>query len=173
MKPCRALKAGPCAKTRSWPNCCGVLGRVMIYRHTVRSTAAMIFCLLALLACEIALAAEPKRVMLLHSFGREFKPWNVYANTIRTELASQSPWPVDVIDHSLIAARFSDDGSEIAFVEYLRALYAKRPLDLIICLGAPAAGFVQRHRQELFPSTPDAVHSSGAASNSTFQSHGK
>ena len=24
-------------------------------------------------------------------------------------------------------------------------------LDLIICLGAPAAGFVQRHRQELFP----------------------
>ena len=60
---------------------------------------------------------------------------------------------MDVIDHSLITARFSDHGSEIAFVEYLRALYAKHPLDLVICLGAPAAGFVQRHRHELFSST--------------------
>ena len=92
--------------------------------------------------------------MLLHSFGREFRPWNVYANTIRTELGLQSPWPVDVIEHSLITARFSDEDSEIAFVEYLRALYTKHPLDLIICLGAPAADFVQRHRQELFPFTP-------------------
>ncbi len=114
----------------------------------------MIFCLLALLACEIALAAEPKRVMLLHSFGREFRPWNVYANTIRTELRLQSPWPLDVIEHSLIAARFSDEDPDIAFAQYLRALYTKHPLDLIICLGAPAAGFVQRHRQELFPFTP-------------------
>ena len=60
---------------------------------------------------------------------------------------------MDVIDHSLIAARFSDHGSEIAFVEYLRALYAKRSLDYSAHPGAPAAGFVQRHRQELFPST--------------------
>ena len=42
----------------------------------------------------------------------------------------------------------------LAFVEYLRALFAKRPLDLIVSIGAPAAGFVQRHRQQLFPTTP-------------------
>ena len=125
----------------------------MSYRRTVRSTAGMIF-LLALLACEIALAAEPKRVMLLHSFGHDFRPWNVYANTIRSELDLQSGWDLDVVDHSLIAARFSNSESEIAFVEYLRALYNERPLDLIICLGAPAANFVQRHRHELFPVTP-------------------
>ena len=136
------------------PNCSVVWGRVMIYRLTARSTAGVILCLLALLACEIASAAEPKRVMLLHSLGREFRPWNVYANTIRTELGLQSPWTLDIIEHSLIAARFSDDDSEIAFVEYLRALYAKRPFDLVICLGAPAVDFIQRHRQELFSSTP-------------------
>ena len=112
----------------------------------------MIF--LLVIACEIALAAEPKRVMLLHSLGREFRPWNVYANTIRTELGLQSPWALDVIEHSLITARFRDDDSENAFVEYLRALYAKHPLNLIICLGAPAVDFVQRHRHELFASTP-------------------
>ena len=40
------------------------------------------------------------------------------------------------------------------FVEYLRALYSKSPPDLIVCLGAPAAEFVQRHRERIFPQTP-------------------
>ena len=40
------------------------------------------------------------------------------------------------------------------FVDYLDALYAKDPLDLIVAIGAPAANFVQRHRQRLFPKTP-------------------
>jgi ABC-type uncharacterized transport system substrate-binding protein len=130
------------------------LGWGMIYRHAVRSTAAMIFCLLALLACELALAAEPKRVMILHSFGRDFKPWNEYARTIRTELERQSPWRLDITDHSLMSARSSDEDSEAPFVEYLRALHAKKPLDLIVSIGAPAASFVQRHRVGLFANTP-------------------
>ena len=28
------------------------------------------------------------------------------------------------------------------------------PLDLIVSIGAPAAGFIQRHRQQLFATTP-------------------
>ena len=43
---------------------------------------------------------------------------------------------------------------ETPFVEYLRALFGKHPPDLIVCIGAPAAGFVQRHRQDLFATTP-------------------
>ena len=39
-------------------------------------------------------------------------------------------------------------------VQYLRALYLREPLDLIIAVGAPAASFIQRHRSELFPTTP-------------------
>ena len=61
---------------------------------------------------------------------------------------------VEFLDHSLVNARRSDESSEIAFVEYLRTLYARRPLDLIIAIGAPAANFVQRHRQRLFSTTP-------------------
>ena len=172
MKPCRALKAGPCAKARSWQTAVGLgQGNDLPSHRSLDGRNDLL--LLALLACEIALAAEPKRVMLLHSFGRDFRPWNEYANTIRTELVRQSSWPLDIIDHSLVTARFSDDDSEIAFVEYLRALYAKRPLDLIICLGAPAADFVQRHRQRALSLHTHAVHSCGAASNSAFQSHGK
>jgi len=118
------------------------------------ATAGLVVFLAVSLGCPAGFAAEPKRVMLLHSFGREFRPWSEYAKAIRIELNRQSPWPLDIHDHSLITARFSDKNAELAFVEYLRALYSERPLDLIIGLGAPAASFVQRHREQLFPVTP-------------------
>jgi hypothetical protein len=43
---------------------------------------------------------------------------------------------------------------KLSFVEYLRTLYTSRPVDLIVAIGAPAANFVQRYRQRLFPTTP-------------------
>jgi signal transduction histidine kinase len=110
--------------------------------------------LLAPLADSAALAAGSKRVMVLHSFGRDFKPWNEYARTIRTELERQSPWPLDIVDHSLVGARSSVDNSEQAFVDYLHALYPGNSLDLIVSIGAPAAAFVQRHRPGLFANVP-------------------
>jgi len=101
-------------------------------------------------------AADPeaKRVMILHSVGREFRPWNVYAKDIRAELDRQSRWPVDVQEHSLVSARSNDSRAEDLFLDYIRALYAGAPPDLIISVGAPSAAFFQRHRQELFPFTP-------------------
>ena len=112
---------------------------------------------MALFACQVALAAEHKRVMLLHSFGQDFKPWSEYAKDIRAELKRQSPWPLDIIENSLVTARFSDENPEAPFVEYLSALFANRPLDVIVSIGAPAADFVQRHRRRLFPTTPMAL----------------
>jgi signal transduction histidine kinase len=116
--------------------------------------AGIIFCLLALCACQVALAAEPKRVLMLHSFGRDFKPWKDYASTIRSELERQSPWPLDIQDQSLVSARSSNEDPEVPFIEYLRALYRKNPPDIIVGIGAPAAVFVQQHRQQIFPKAP-------------------
>ena len=99
-------------------------------------------------------AEEPKRVAMLHSFGPRFKPWSDYAQAIRSEISQQWHAPVDFLDHSLVPARQVDEPSEAAFVEYLRALYVNRPADLIVAIGAPAAAFVQRYRQRLFPKTP-------------------
>ena len=116
--------------------------------------AGIIFFLMALFACQVALAAEHKRVMLFHSFGQDFKPWSEYAKDIRAELKRQSPWPLDIIENSLVTARFSDENPEAPFVEYLSALFANRPLDVVVSIAAPAADFVQRHRRRLFPTTP-------------------
>jgi signal transduction histidine kinase len=116
--------------------------------------AGFLFLLLTSFACSAALAADPKRVMLLHSFGRDFKPWSEYAKSIRAELESKAPWSLDITDHSLVTARSSDEDLEGPFVDYLHAVFAKQPLDLVVSIGAPAAAFVQRHRQRLFASTP-------------------
>jgi signal transduction histidine kinase len=97
--------------------------------------------------------SEPKRVLLLHSFGRDFAPWSEYARVIREELERQSKEPIDIFEASLATARFPD-GEEDPFIDYLRTLFAKNQLNLVIPLGAPAVSFLQRHRNELFPSTP-------------------
>ena len=104
-----------------------------------------------------AAAAESRRVLMLHSFGPRFKPWSAYAETIRSEINRQSRKSVDFVDQSLVNARASDAQSEAPFVEYLSALYAGHPLDLIIAFGAPAATFVQQHRQRLFPTVPMVI----------------
>jgi len=105
-------------------------------------------------AVNYAMAADAKRVMFLHSFGPLFKPWSDYARTIRAETIRQSKWSIDFSDFSLASARSDDGESEAPLVQYLRALYLREPLDLIIAVGAPAASFIQRHRGELFPTTP-------------------
>jgi len=118
------------------------------------AAAAIAVFLVGWLACTVASAAEPKRVMLLHSFGRDLKPWSEYAKEIRAELNRQSQAPLNIYEHSLELARSSDENPEGPFVEYLHSLYAKQPFDLIVSIGAPAAAFVQRHRQRLFPEAP-------------------
>ena len=101
-----------------------------------------------------ATAGEPRRVLLLHSFGGNFQAEDTFGDYLRTDLAEKSPYPLDRYEVSLEIARFNDGERDEAFVGYLRALFADRPPDLIITMVSPAARFIQRHRRDLFPSTP-------------------
>jgi hypothetical protein len=137
--------------------CCPVVAWALArgaQQSVIYPAARVVVFIAVAFACSVALAAEPKRVMLLHSFGRDFKPWSEYAREIRTELVRQSPSALDITEHSLVTARSGNENPEIPFVHYLSALFAERPLDLIVSIGAPAAAFVQRHRHELFANTP-------------------
>jgi ABC-type uncharacterized transport system substrate-binding protein len=118
-------------------------------------TAVLAIALLLATQCQSQAAdPEPKRVLMLHSFGPRFKPWSDYEQSIRSEISRRWQRPVDFLDQSLVNARLEDENAEAFFVEYLRALYTSRPVDLIVAIGAPAAAFVQRYRQRLFPVTP-------------------
>jgi hypothetical protein len=99
-------------------------------------------------------AAEPKRVLVLHSFGQNFAPWNEYARQIRAELVRQNDGPVDVYEATLSTARSADEDAEGPFAEYLRSLFANRRLDLVVTIGAPAARFFQKYRQHTVPAAP-------------------
>jgi len=98
--------------------------------------------------------AAPKRVVVLHSYGQNFKPWSEYSRALRQELESQSRWPIEIQDFSVIMARSLGENAEIQLAAYLNALFSREGPDLIVAFGAPAAGFVQRHRSILFPVTP-------------------
>ncbi|AMA57521.1 ATPase [Bradyrhizobium sp. CCGE-LA001] len=105
-------------------------------------------------AVERSRRGDLKRVLILHSFGREFRPWSEYARDIKTELERQSPWPLDIQEHALLTARFNNPGPETPFVEYLHSLYQGALPDIVLSIGAPAARFAQKYRAQLFPGTP-------------------
>jgi hypothetical protein len=39
---------------------------------------------------------ETKRILLLHSFSRDFKPWSDYARSIKAELEQQSVFRLEI-----------------------------------------------------------------------------
>ena len=93
-----------------------------------------------------------RRVLILHSFGRNFAPFTEVSSTFRTELARQAVAPVEFVEASLESTMFAEDSSETPLVDYLKALFVNRPADLIVAVGAPAMFFLQR--QNLFPNLP-------------------
>jgi signal transduction histidine kinase len=97
--------------------------------------------------------AGPKRVLILHPFGRDFAPWTEYGIVFREELLRLSPEGIDLYETSLVAAR-SADIEEGPFAEYLRALFVNHRLDLVVGISDPAIRFIQRNREHVFPSVP-------------------
>jgi len=100
------------------------------------------------------LASEPRRVLLLHSYGPHFAPWSAVSGRFREELVKKSVNGIDLYEASLETARLAQAPDEIPFVDYLRSLFTERDLDLVVAMGAPAARFVQRYRAQVFASTP-------------------
>ena len=117
--------------------------------RTILITAVLLF----LAAASEAMAA-PKRILLLHSFGRDFAPWNEYEKSIRAELDRQSPEPIYFYEASVVTAHFTDENVERPLADYLSALLGNAQPDLIVTVGSPAAGFFQRYRRQLFPGVP-------------------
>jgi signal transduction histidine kinase len=87
-------------------------------------------------------ATEHKEVLILHSAGREFGPWNEYAKQTRVELDRQSRWPLDVREHSLETARSGGGvsksrlppGSQIYFRE--PTAWEKYPWQILLASAA-------------------------------------
>lgn len=98
--------------------------------------------------------APPRRVLIVHSFGREIAPYAASIAAFRRELALRSPAPVVFIETTLDAGRAIGPAEQAAFAAYLRERFADPVPDLIVSVAAPAAQFLVRWRDAIFPGVP-------------------
>jgi len=99
-------------------------------------------------------AAEPRRVLLLHSFGRNFEPFISLPASFREEIVRRSPQPIELQEASIEILKPGDAVGESAFVRYLNTLFPNGGPDAIVTFGGPAANLLMHRRPELFPATP-------------------
>lgn len=99
-------------------------------------------------------ASAPKRVLLVHSFGSTAPPFTTHSTAFENTLIREMGEPIDLDQVSLDMARYAQPDMEEAFVEFLGNRLKKWQPDLVVPIGSPAARFVARNRQVLFPNTP-------------------
>src|SRR5215471_20727603 len=107
----------------------------------------------ALLAAGVALdveAAGPKHVLIIHSYGRDFAPYDEITAVFRTELARISPAPISFAEANVDAGRKASEGEEQAFLDYMRTRFTGGTPDAVVTIGPQAARFYLGHRSQLF-----------------------
>lgn len=119
-----------------------------------RGCTAWTWALFALFFALGAEAAAPKRVLILHSYGRDFAPYDTITSVFRTDLAQRSSEPVTFIEVNLDFSRAPSDKEERALLDYLRLRFDDAPPDVVVTIAPPAARLYARRRAELFPGTP-------------------
>ena len=118
-------------------------------RHAIWATVVILAC-----ASVSGAQTEPRQVLLLYSYERDFASHNAFATMFRPELSRSFGEPIDFIEVSLQAVRLNPRASEESIVNELRSTLPRRRLDLVVPIGGPAASFAQTYRQQLFPTTP-------------------
>ena len=108
----------------------------------------------ALIFTANAPAAEPKRVLLVQSFGSAATPFTARLMAFETELIAKMGDRVDLDEVSLDMARYADRDIQEAIVNYLQKRQAKWQPDLVVPIGSSATIFVANYRDRLFPETP-------------------
>jgi PAS domain S-box-containing protein len=101
-----------------------------------------------------ASAAQPKRVLLIHSFGNATPQARSVSIAFETQLVEKMGGQVDLDQFSLDMGRYPDRDSQEAIVDYLQKRAAIWRPDIVVTMAAPAANFVASHRDRLFSEVP-------------------
>jgi PAS domain S-box-containing protein len=112
------------------------------------------FVLMILGLTSFGTAGATHKVLIVHSFGSPAPPFTTHSIAFETELTEQIGEPVDLDEVSLDNARYAARETEEALVDYLQKRQAHWQPDLVVPIGAPAAIFVAKYRNRLYPETP-------------------
>src|SRR5205085_8903005 len=98
--------------------------------------------------------AAPKQVLVLQSLDRGNLVLDQFIGDFRVQLDKQAGEPVNVVQIVVGPTGFVGAPKQ-AMVDYIRSVYAeRRPPDLVMSIGGPAAVFARQHRTQLFPEAP-------------------
>jgi signal transduction histidine kinase len=99
-------------------------------------------------------AAAPKRIMVLHWYGRDWRTNSEVEQNMQAVFQSAPAGSVEYYSEYLEADRFPGSDQAAILRDYLRKKYAKRPIDVVAAIGDVPLRFLLRYRDELFPQTP-------------------
>src|SRR2546423_6634140 len=116
--------------------------------------ACSLVAVFVVLAAVCGAGSEPKRVLVVHSFGSVAPPFTTHSIAFETELVEKMGKRVDLDEVSLDMARYADPNLQEALVEYLQKRQAHWRPDLVVPIGSPAGVFVEEYRDRLFPEAP-------------------
>jgi len=122
----------------------------------MRSRALLCLVLLAGLLLPSLVVAEPsQRSVLVLDQSSAFLPFNAaVASAIRATVNADSRWRISFYSEHLDANRFFGPDYENDFVQFLKAKYRNRPIDVVVVFGVSALDFMVRRRDEIWPSVP-------------------
>jgi signal transduction histidine kinase len=102
------------------------------------------------------LAAEPPRreVLVLDQSSAGLPFSTVLAGAIRSTVNAGSKSPTSFYFENLDANRFFGPEYENEVVQFLKAKYRERHIDVVIAVGVSALDFIERRREQLWPSAP-------------------
>ncbi len=153
----RGMRASDNLSPAMWENGCRATrlppgkGGWVVRGHRMAFSLVAVF---VLLTAVCAAGSEPKRVLVVHSFGSVAPPFTTHSIAFETELVEKMGERVDLDEVSLDMARYTDPNLQEALVEFLQKRQAHWQPDLVVPIGSPAGVFVAQYRDRLFPKTP-------------------
>ena len=108
----------------------------------------------ALVPTRPALAQDQKQVLVLYSNRRDARIVTVGDRELPRILNAGHPDGVDYYSEFIDQVRLSDTDYIAAFRNFLRLKYGGHSFDLIIAMDDNSRGFLDKTRQELFPTVP-------------------
>jgi signal transduction histidine kinase len=100
--------------------------------------------------------AQPpvRQILVLQSFDRGNLVADYFTGNFRVDLDHRAGTPVNVVQVVVGPTGFVG-APERRVVDYIRSTFTDQPKpNLILTVGAPAAVFARKHREQLFPDTP-------------------
>ena len=101
-------------------------------------------------------AAQPaQRSVLVLDQSSAGLPFNAaVTSAIRSTINAGTKSPISFYSEHLDANRFFGPEYENEFVQFLKAKYRERHIDVVIVFGVSALDFIARRREQLWPSVP-------------------